>query len=182
MLGVVYELPFGKGKRLFSANRLASSLLGGFQFNGFLNASSALPFSITQRNTNLILQAQRPDVVDPKNLSGRVAEPVFAGPARRWLIEPGNPAFPFRPSSNLGFGNLGRNTSRGPGLWNTNLSLFREFAVTERVRLELRVEAYNALNNVTFLAPASSIDSATYGLSTAAAPARQMQVGARISF
>jgi hypothetical protein len=182
-LGVVWELPFGGNKRWLSGNRIASAILGGFQFNGLLAASDGLPQTIRQVNTNLILSAQRPDAIRADNLSGKLAEPRFEGPARRWLIAPNDPAFPFRPSGNLTLGNLGRNTSREPGYWNANLSLFRMFRITEKVGVEFRLEAYNAFNHVNFREPASTdIDNANYGLTTAAAPPRQVQIGARLSF
>jgi hypothetical protein len=183
-LGWVYELPIGRNKRFFSDRRFLAALLGGFEFNGIFNASTGRPLNIRQNNTNLILAAQRPDVIDPRRLDGRLSQPEEAGPgARRWLISPTSPDFPFRPSSPLGFGNLGRNTSREPGFWTFNLSLFRSFPLAESVKFELRFEAFNALNHVNYLEPASTnIDTATYGLIMASAPARQIQVGARISF
>lgn len=181
-LGWVYELPVGKGKPLLGGNRLASAVLGGFQVNGILSASSGLPMTIGQNRTNIILNSQRPDVIDPRNLSGRVAQPVFVGAARTWLIRPGEAGFPFTQSSNLGFGNLGRNTARAPGFWNLNLSLFRSFPLTEKVKLQLRFEAFNSLNHVNFGGPNTNIDSSGYGLITSAAPARVMQIGARLSF
>ncbi|MGC8792736.1 MAG: TonB-dependent receptor domain-containing protein, partial [Bryobacteraceae bacterium] len=181
-LGWVYELPFGRGRRFLSSHRVLGAVVGGFQLNGLMSAASGVPLTITQTNRNTVLSAQRPDVVDPGNLSGRVKEPYFQGPARRWLVAPGDPLFPFRPSSNIGIGNLGRNTSREPGFWNMNLSLFRQFRLREAWTLELRAEAFNFTNAVNFLEPSTNIDSATYGLSTAAAPARQVQLGARISF
>ncbi len=180
--GWVYELPLGKGRRWASGGGLWSALLGGFQLNGLVSAATGVPLTITQTNTNTILSSQRPDVANPANLSGRVSEPFFVGPARRWLIAPADPQFPFQKSSNIGIGNLGRNTSREPGFWNLNLSVFRQFNLTERWALELRGEAFNALNTVNFLEPSTNIDSATYGLSTGASPARQIQIGARISF
>lgn len=181
-LGWVYELPFGKGRRFLSDRGVLSALVGGFQLNGLMSAATGLPLTITQTNVNTVLSAQRPDVVDPGNLSGRVKEPFYEGPARRWLIARGDPLFPFRVSSNTGIGNLGRNTSREPGFWNLNLSVFRQFRLREGWTLELRGEAFNALNNVNWVEPSTNIDSATYGLSTAAAPARQIQIGARIAF
>lgn len=182
-LGVVYELPVGKGKRLLSQNRVLSALAGGWQLNWLLSASSGLPYTIRQTNTNLILSAQRPDVTDPARLNGRLDSPVFEGAARRWLIAPNDARFPFRGSSNLGIGNLGRNTGREPGFWNVNASVFRGIPITERVKLELRFEAYNAFNHVNYREPASfNIDDANYGLITGAAPPRQVQIGARLSF
>lgn len=182
--GWVYELPFGRNRRFFSDRKLLAALLGGFEFNGIFNASTGLPLNIRQNNTNLILSAQRPDVIDPSRLDGRLSRPEEAGPgARRWLISPTAPDSPFRPSSPLGFGNLGRNTSREPGFWTFNLSLFRSFPLTESVKFELRFEAFNALNHVNYLEPASTnIDTPAYGLIQASAPARQIQVGARLSF
>lgn len=103
--------------------------------------------------------------------------------ARLQTAAPNDPAFPFQPSSSLGIGNLGRNTSREPGFVNVNLSVFKGIPIGERLRLELRFEAYNAFNHVNFAGPASAnIDNANYGLITGSAPARQMQIGARLSF
>ncbi len=182
-LGWVYELPLGQGKPLFSGHRVLAAVLGGFQVNGVLNASSGRPVTIRQTNSNLILAAQRPDVIDPSRLDGKVGEPFYAGATRRWLIAPDAQNFPFKPSSNLGFGNLGRNTSREPGFWNLNLSVFRRIPLTERASLELRFEAFNTLNHPNYLDPTSNnINDPNYGLIAGTAPARQVQIGARISF
>jgi len=182
-LGFVWELPFGQGRRWFSDHHTLRALLGGFQVNGLIAASDGLPLTITQRNTNTILSAQRPDVIDPANLSGKSPQPSFVGPALRYLIAPNDPSFPFRSSSNVGIGNLGRNTSREPGYWNVNFSVFRDFPITERARFTLSFIGYNALNHVNFLEPASrDISNANYGLITGASPARSVQVGGRISF
>jgi len=182
-IGWVWELPFGKGRRYLNANRVASAIFGGFQLNGIFSTADGLPLTITQQNANLILQAQRPNVKNAANLSGKVATPSFEGPARRWLVATTDPNFPFEPSGNLGIGNLGRNTSREPGFVNFNLSAFRNFDITERIRVQFRAEAYNAFNRVNYLQPASaSISAANFGLITGAAPARQVQFGLRLTF
>jgi hypothetical protein len=181
-VGWVWELPFGGSKGLGRSNRVLSAVLGGFQVNGVFSAGDGLPFTITQNRQNLILSAQRPNVVDPSNLSGRM-EPVFSGVGRRWLLPRSEPTFPFANSGNLGIGNLGRNTSRDPGYWNMNLSAFRKFRISEQIRLEFRGEAFNALNHVNYRRPVSiDISGLSYGLTTTAAPARQIQLGLRLSF
>jgi hypothetical protein len=182
-IGWVWELPFGRGRRFANENRLASAIFGGFRINGIFSMSDGVPLTITQRNTNLVLASQRPNVIDPTRLDGKVDNPTFRGASRVWLIPPTDPAFPFAPSGNLTIGNLGRNTSREPGFVNLNLALFRNFRLSERFNLEFRGEAYNALNHVNYLQPASTnINDANYGLITSAAPARQMQLGLRLSF
>jgi hypothetical protein len=86
-------------------------------------------------------------------------------------------------SSNIGIGNLGRNTSREPGYVNFDLSLFRNVPITERIALQFRVEAFNAFNHVNYREPSSTnIVNANYGLITAAAPPRRLQISARLSF
>ena len=181
-LSGVYELPFGPKKPLFSNNRLISAIVGGFQLNAIFSASTGQPRTITQNNTNLILASQRPDVIDPNNLSGRSPNPTTVNAAYRLLLAPGDPNFPFTPSSNIGIGNLGRNTTRSPGAWNLNLGVFRVFRLSERFRLEMRGEAYNALNHVNWGTPNTNISDANFGLITTAWAARQMQIGARLSF
>ena len=179
--GAVYELPFGQGKA-WLRDGVLSHVLGRFQFNTIFSASSGVPLTITQNNTNTILSAQRPNAIDPNNLDGRLSTPVFEGQARRWLIAATDPAFPFAQSSNIGIGTLGRNTSREPGFWNVNLSLFKRVPITEKVRLELRFEAFNAFNHVNYIEPSTNIVNVGYGLITGAAPPRRMQLGARLSF
>jgi hypothetical protein len=182
-LGWVWDLPFGRRGWFFRDNRLVGAILGGFQFNGTFRAGNGLPRTIVQNTNNLVLANQRPDVVDPTNLSARVETPTYEFAARRWLMPFASANFPFVASSNLGIGNLGRNTTRMPGYQNFNLSLFRDFKITERARFQLRMEAYNAINHVNFQSVSSlNINSANFGLITSAAPARQVQIGGRISF
>lgn len=178
---VVYELPFGRGKPLASRG-WASWVLGGFQVNGLISTGSGQPFTIRQANLNTILSAQRPNVIDPSRVDGRLDEPVFEGTALRYLIPRGAAGFPFADSANIGIGNLGRNTSRAPGFVSTNLSLFRSFAFSERAAIQIRLEAFNALNTVNFLTPSSNISTPEYGLITSTAGPRQVQIGARLTF
>ncbi|MBL8227635.1 MAG: TonB-dependent receptor [Bryobacterales bacterium] len=181
--GVIYELPFGKGRRFANSNQVTGYLVGGWQVNALFSASSGLPFTITQINTNLVLSAQRPDLIDPNNPAGVVAGTVFEGAARRFLIAPNAAGFPFRASSNTGLGNLGRNTGREPGFVNWNASLFKAIPIKERLRFEVRLEAYNAFNTVNWREPSSAnIDNANYGIITGTAPARQVQIGGRLSW
>jgi hypothetical protein len=89
----------------------------------------------------------------------------------------------YRPESpsKVRFSRRGRNIIRGGVYHSANLSLFRNFALRERVHLQLRFEAENAFNQVNFQGPITD-QTTTPGLFVAAAPPRIVQLGAKISF
>ncbi len=63
------------------------------------------------------------------------------------------------------FGNSHRNDQRGPGAANTNLSVFKDFALIERVRLQFRAEAFNVFNHANLANPGNTtLPSATNGV------------------
>jgi hypothetical protein len=86
------------------------------------------------------------------------------------------------------FGNVGRNTMRGPGVVNLDLSLFRTFTLTDQFKLQFRAEAFNATNTPHFANPNGSVNSSNFGkvLATQTAYAlgrsREFRFGLRLSF
>lgn len=79
-------------------------------------------------------------------------------------------------------GTLGRNTFRGPKYATVDLSLGRSFAVLEGKQIQLRFEAFNALNNVNLYLPNADLSLGNFGKSTQAFDARTLQIGARFIF
>ena len=68
------------------------------------------------------------------------------------------------PLSTLAYGNLGRNTLRGPSVFNWDFSLFKNFRVREHQTLEFRAEMFNMFNTPEFAGPAADISSpASFG-------------------
>ena len=81
------------------------------------------------------------------------------------------------------FGTVGRNTVYGPGMQTLDLALQREFAVTEAVKLQIRAEAFNALNHTNLGTPNRFVNTPQFGTITeAATPGREIQLGVRLSF
>lgn len=82
------------------------------------------------------------------------------------------------------YGNLQRDTFRGPGLTNFDLSLEKKTAITERVQLLFRAEYFNVLNHTEFLSPFNefSVRSALVAQSTSTAPARIGQLALKLVF
>src|SRR4030095_9273556 len=73
-----------------------------------------------------------------------------------------------------GFGNAGRNTIPGPGLWSISLGLSRHITLAERKSLEFRVDAANFLNHASITAFGTVVNSLTYGVPTAAGQMRSL--------
>jgi hypothetical protein len=136
-----YELPFGKGKK-WAQNGIVSRLAGGWQVNWILSRTSGTPFTVTTSGSSLNAQGstQTADQVLPKVeiLGGHGSgEPYFDPNA-------------FRPVTDVRFGNTGRNILRGPGLFNLDASVFRDFHATERFVIQFRAEAFGATNTPYF--------------------------------
>jgi hypothetical protein len=145
---VIYELPFGRGKRLATSGALAA-LLGGWQANSMLQLSTGTPFTVASDGASLNLpgSAQRADQVKSEvkrfgNVGRGQAFYDYTAFAR--VTQPR-------------FGTAGFNILRGPGIVNMDLGLFRSFHVTERFKLQFRAEAFNATNTPHFSNPSNNI-------------------------
>jgi len=74
---------------------------------------------------------------------------------------------------------------RGPQFFNIDGSLYKDFPIVERVKLQLHLDAFNALNNMNYNNPNMSVTSSQFGKSTDIYPqdfGRRLQLGARIEF
>ncbi len=179
-LGYVYEAPFGEGKR-WATNGVSKAVLGGWQINGILSAYQGRQFSLSASGATLNMpgNAQTPDQIKPiVEKLGRVADDGT------WFDTSA-----FARPTGIRFGTVGRNTMRGPGVVNTDLSLFRTFKVMERVNLQFRAEAFNLSNTPHFANPNGNANSSNFGkiLSTQSAAdavgrSREMRLGLRLGF
>jgi carboxypeptidase family protein/TonB-dependent receptor-like protein len=187
-----WELPFGRGRQ-FVNDGILSKLLGGFQVSGVMSAISGSPISIVQNNgfnLNAPGSAQVPDQVNTNvqtfgdNLKG--TPPPGADPTRyQYFDRTAFAAVNIPAGQPQRFGSVGRNTLRGPGFFNMDLSLFRTIAFTEGISLQLRAEALNALNHPNFNNPTSDVTTpSTFGYitSTVGQGSRIFRLGARVSF
>jgi hypothetical protein len=108
-------------------------------------------------------------------------QPVF-GPDTRNTMQWFNPAAFASPAA-FTFGNIGRNTVYGPGMQTLDLALVRSFAVRESARIEVRGEAFNAMNHSNLGTPNRFVNTPQFGTITeASTPGRELQVSARVSF
>ena len=138
-----YELPFGH-----------NPFLGGWQVNSIVTLLSGFPFT-PQVGSN---RSGDGDTRNPDrpNLNPSFSGPVILGTPTQWY----NPNAFSLPAAGT-YGNLGRGVYTGPGMADVDLSLFKSFVVSERVRLQFRAEAFNSLNRANFGTPNSTIFSGT---------------------
>lgn len=175
VLSSLYELPFGKGKRWGgNVSRAVDYAIGGWQLNGIYTLQAGLPFSVNVDGTPNTARADlvgKP-TVNPGNLATYINTAAFALPAKTAggvFIAPGT---------------SGRDILRGPGSSNLDLSLFKSFAVTERVKGQFRFQAYNLTNTPHFANPNSYLTRGQFGQITSTIPFtyRQMELGLRFTF
>jgi len=142
------ELPFGKGKRWLNEAGIASAVLGGWQVNALFSAYSGTPFNVTASGTSLNApgNTQLADKVKP-NVG------ILGGVGPKPYFDP----FAFAPVNQARFGNSGFESVRGPGYGNLDFGLFRDFAVTERWRVQFRAEAFNLSNTPHFSNPGANV-------------------------
>jgi len=186
----VYELPFGKGKRFMgNSSRVVDLLIGGFQLNTTTNWSSGLPWSPTYGECSADEDTGpcRPIVVGSLSTSVGHFDPVagsvpFYSPVAP-LATNGATNGPFQRPQVAHFGSQ-RNPFTGPRFFNSNFSLFKNFAITERFNGQFRFEAFNVFNNVNLNNPNNCVDCGG-GLITSLAPnatMRQLNFGVKFTF
>jgi len=167
---------------------------------------TGLPVNITQ--TNEIPNSQQRPNGDSSLL--KLANPTMVGPALQYLISATNPNFPLTPSGPVysiiggvrtrivatGFGNVPRDSIRAPGEVDVDASLARDFKISEHMKFQFRMDAFNVLNHTNFTAPNTSLSvttlrdgtsalfntSSAFGKITGTQSPRTMQLSGRLLF
>jgi hypothetical protein len=149
----IYDFPFGRGKKWLNSG-IASWVAGGWQVSGVLSLETGTPFTITASNASL----NAPNSTQVANINGKFHKLNGIGTAQAWF----DPSVFSQPTT-AALGNTGNNAFIGPGFFNLDASAFRRFALTERVNLELRGEAFSLTNTPQFGNPSSNVANSDFG-------------------
>ncbi len=137
-----YDVPFGKGRK-FGSNwsPVARMIVGDWQMNAILSLRTGTPFGLTANGVNYIGK------IRPNVLPGKSADAAPPGGRRpdEWF-DTSNLVAP-APITN---GNLGNMTNTGPPGRTLDASLFKDFPINERFRLQFRAEGFNVANTPQF--------------------------------
>lgn len=186
----VYDLPLGVGKAFSTNNRLWDSVIGNWQVNGILVGRSGQNFNVTSAGdiaeTGNAGTYERANILGNPLQSGAIAgNPSCTPPtglthtASQWF----NPCAFGTPAQGT-LGNGGRNILQDQRYWDLDASIFRIFPIKERINLNARLEAYNALNHPVLGTPGTATTStSTFGvISSTASTARILQGSIRFQF
>jgi len=204
----IYELPFGKGKPFLNTNSWVDYIVGGWEFSGIVQIRSGVPitfidnrgtlnrgtFSGRQTVNSTLSPSEIKDLVGVFEANGKLywidpsiicANGTGSGgylhPSNSNSVCPGQIFFNPGPGTT---GTLPRAFIDGPGYWNANAALLKNFRFTETMKLQFRMEAFNLFNNTNFQNnfQLANIGGTTFGQIIAAYPSRVMQVALRFEF
>ncbi len=204
----IYQLPIGKGKMLLNNGGIIDKIFGGFELSGIVQTSTGSPISFVDSRGTLNFAGRSGRQTPNSSLTNaqiRALSGYFEANGNIYFINPSilnangqastgyiNPT-----NSNTAFsgqvffnvesgttGNVARTLLNGPRQFNINASLLKSVRFTESTRVQLRLEAFNLFNNVSFFnnTQFANINSTSFGRITSAAAARQIQFAARFEF
>jgi hypothetical protein len=170
---ILYELPFGPGKP-WAQRGVPGALLGGWQITAIVNKSSGFPRDPAAGSDvpNTGSQTYRPNLVSGQDPNDGPKTP------QQWF----NTAA-FAVPAAFTYGNAGRNIVIGPGIFNTDASIIRNFMLGGSRSIQFRLEAFNLFNKPIWGDPVMAMSSPLYGqINTTRSPMRELQIGVKFAF
>ena len=178
----MWDLPVGKGKKYLNSNPVLAQIVGGWQLNGNLSIQLGAPLNFggnsgvlrAPGNSNTLNHFGDIAILEGNGRDAPWFDPTICGTSvtTGCFSQPGN----------LQFGNLGLYPIDGPGLWNLDMSIFREFKWREKLTFQLRGESFSVVNTPQWNNPDTGFGNKTFGYITSAGGNRSMQLGMKILF
>ena len=188
----MYDLPFGKGRKfLADSSALVNALAGGWSLNAIVDWSSGYPLTVFSGYHTFSFYDSGTRVAT-ESASGTSNRSNYTGGSDSGHVEilPNGTVQYLSPEERALFstpaaGETGskRNPLEGPGFFQTDLGVFKNFSLPRSARLEVRIEVFNLFNTVNFSNPTILGTSGTFGMITGTrVPPRIIQLGAKLYF
>ncbi len=172
---LLYELPFGKGRKFADRGGVSNSLIGGWQLGSIITLQSGFPLNVFAGRDQCNCGHQ----VDRVNATGQPTDldSGVRNPERYFNTD----AYVFQPFGS--FGNSGRNTVIGPAIVSWDFSTLKRIPVTEQRWFEFRFEAFNFPNHPILGDPNTTRASVDFGkIRATRVPMRELQLGLKFVF
>ncbi|HVU45633.1 MAG TPA: carboxypeptidase-like regulatory domain-containing protein [Terracidiphilus sp.] len=179
-------------------NRLLGLVVNNWEFAPLMHISSGGPVNVTSGQDNSLTDVgnDRPNLVSGANAYHEAKFRSGTSAADREYLNPASFAqvtapCPVDPNTKkllpgcqyLGtYGNISRNAFRGPKAFDLDAQISRIFPIRERFSLNLRLEAFNALNHPNFGNPDAKLTDSKFGQVSSASAARVFQGAVKVSF
>ena len=174
----IYELPFGKGKRFGGDNKVVNEVIGGWEVSPIISFRTGFPLPVYNAadESGTFSRGSRADC---SSLPAVTKNPIAGTNGIQWFTNNLN----FTTPAVGTFGNCAPQLGglRGPHFTDVDLSLHKDFLLTERFRLQFRADFINAFNHVQLNAPDMNLGS-TMGQITTAQPPRNIQLALKLYY
>ncbi len=183
VINFIYEIPFLK-----NSSSVVGKIAGGWQISGVTQFQTGTPGTIASGDDFAGVGTGSGSQI--WNVSGPITynrEFATAGPAQNYWFTTGATATSAQtlatsPNAGTFTTQFNRNLTYSPGFQNWNLSLFKNFRITERTRVQFRADSFNWINHPNWGGVDRSPTSATFGKVTGKNSERNMQLSLRFSF
>lgn len=170
---ILWDLPFGKGKKYAGGvNDMTDKFIGGWQWNVVLNGTTGTHFTAVSngRPANLVGAAYANGALNPAG---------FADGST-----PGNGSICYNnlAGNQFCYGDSGRNRFTGPGYFRTDMSVFKNLTLTERMKMQIGLEGFNIWNQANALVPNNTLGTNFGIFQNTWLPPRIIQYRARLMF
>jgi hypothetical protein len=176
----VYDIPF-----FAVSNPVLRGVFTKWQGNGIITLQTGIPFNVTTGTDTANTASSgtyRPDLVHAATDNCGRGDLVGCINASAFTVAD---LYPITPT-NYAYGNAGRNLLHGPGAETVNFSLFKNFPIHERLRLQFRFESFGLFNHSNFGNPSAVLNTSSFGnittLNTVAPGSRVIQFGLKLQF
>jgi hypothetical protein len=189
-MSIVYDLPFGKGKPWLN-HGAAAFALGGWRLSGIAGYSSGQPIGVGTSYSLPINNGRTPAYVSSYDgWRAPTQNGSFDPSVDSFFVPYGSGPFPLQ-GTGTALNGLGNETRYNPKVrlfpnLNENLSIAKSFPLKEKIRIDIRAEAFNVFNRVRFGTGSTQLQSTTFGKLTSNGDLlntpRQMQLAAKLYF
>ena len=172
----VYDIPFFE-----VSNPVLKTIFTKWQGNGIITLQTGIPFNVTTGTDTANTASNgswRPDLLHTPTDDCGAGHLVGCIDATAFTV---NDLSPITPGA-YAYGDAGRNLLHGPGLETVNFSMFKNFPIRERLKLQFRVESFALLNHPNFANPSATINTSSFGNITSATGNRVIQFAAKLQF